>query len=226
MRRVFSLYDSSVGKKIVMAVTGTILVLFVIAHMFGNLKVYQGPEAFNKYAEGLRVFGDPFVGRGDALWLARIVLLLAVVLHIAAATQLVLRSKAARKVGYKTYESDLIFSYASRTMVWGGIIVLAFVVFHILHLTTGTVHPSFDHEDAYHNFVAGFRVWPVSLAYIAAMIPLGFHLYHGIWSAFQTLGANNPRYNDYRRPLAILLALAVVVGNISFPVAVLTGIID
>jgi succinate dehydrogenase / fumarate reductase, cytochrome b subunit len=224
MQRAVGLTDSSVGKKILMAITGTVLLLFVIGHMVGNLKVYQGPVAFNEYAEGLRGFGAPLLGHGQVLWIVRLVLLAAVLIHIWAAFSLTRMSRAARSVGYRKYES-LAFSYASRTMFWGGIIVLVFIVYHILHLTLGTVHAGFVPGDAYHNFVAGFRVWPVSLFYIAAMIPLGLHIYHGLWSALQTLGANNPRYNRYRRPVALGIALIVVIGNISFPLAVLTGIV-
>jgi succinate dehydrogenase / fumarate reductase cytochrome b subunit len=224
MRRAISLYDSTVGKKIAMAVSGVILVGFVIAHMLGNLKVYQGPEAFNHYAEGLRTIGAPIFARGQLLWIARAILLAAVGIHILAAVQLTLHSRAARAVPYTRYDS-LAFSYASRTMVWGGLIILAFVIYHLLDFTFGTVHPAFVPADAYHNFVTGFRRLPVALAYIAAMIPLGFHLYHGIWSVFQTLGANSPTYNRYRRPLALAITLAVILGNISFPVAVLTGLV-
>ena len=222
MRRLFSLYESTVGKKITMAVSGIVLIGFVVAHMVGNLKVYQGREPFNHYAEGLRVFGAPFFAQGQLLWIARLILLAAVGVHILAAVQLTLRSRAARAQGYQRFDS-LVFSYASRTMFWGGLIIAAFVVYHLMHFTFGNAHPDFIPGDAYHNFVVGFRSWPVSLAYIAAMIPLGFHLYHGTWSIFQTLGANNPRYNRYRRPLAVVIALAVVLGNISFPLAVLAG---
>jgi succinate dehydrogenase / fumarate reductase, cytochrome b subunit len=225
MRRIFSLWRSTVGKKITMAVTGLILIGFVVFHMLGNLKVFQGPEAFNHYAEGLRTFGDPFFGRGQLLWLLRIGLLAAAVVHITAATQLVLHSRRARAVGYRRYDNDMVFSYASRTMVWGGVIILAFVVYHLMHLTFGNAHPDFVHGDAYHNLVRGFQSLPVSIAYIAAMIPLGFHLYHGFWSMLQTLGATNPKWNRMRRPAAAALALFVVLANISFPVAVLTGVV-
>ena len=222
--RALALWDSTVGKKILMAVSGLILYGFVIAHMVGNLKVYFGPEAFNHYAEGLRTFGDPFFGRGQLLWIARIILLAAVAVHIVAMVNLFLKSKRARKHPYKKYQSNE-FSYASRTMVWGGIAILAFVIFHLLDLTFGTVNPEFRHGDAYHNFVTTFQRVPVSIAYIAAMIPLGMHLYHGFWSMLQTLGANNPKYNRYRRPLAMTLAWLIVLGNISFPIAVLTGVV-
>jgi succinate dehydrogenase / fumarate reductase cytochrome b subunit len=219
------LWGSSVGKKITMAVTGLILVGFVVAHMAGNLKVYLGKEAFNNYAEGLRTFGEPFLPYGTALWIARIVLLVSVIIHITAATQLTLAAKRARPVEYRKYEKDLVFSYASRTMAWGGIIILLFVIFHLMNLTFGNVHPDFIAGDAYHNFVTGFENVPTSIVYILAMIPLGLHLYHGFWSMLQTLGANNPKYNHLRRPIAMGLALAVTLANISFPIAVLLGIV-
>ncbi|HEX6306884.1 MAG TPA: succinate dehydrogenase cytochrome b subunit [Longimicrobiales bacterium] len=225
MRRIASLWHSTVGKKIVMAATGLILIGFVVFHMLGNLKVYQGAEAFNHYAEGLRTFGDPFFGRGQLLWLLRIGLLGAVITHLVAAAQLTIRSRQARPIGYTKYDRDLVFSYASRTMVWGGLIILAFVVYHLMHLTFGNVHPDFIHGDAYHNFVAGFESWPVSIAYVLAMIPLGFHLYHGFWSMLHSFGATNPKFNHLRRPIAAVLALGVVLPNISFPVAVLAGLI-
>jgi succinate dehydrogenase / fumarate reductase, cytochrome b subunit len=226
MARAFSLWGTTVGKKIAMATSGVILIGFVVGHMVGNLKVYQGPEIFNHYAEGLRMFGLPFFSTGQLLWLVRVVLLAAVLIHIIAAFQLTRRARQARAVGYRRYDNDLVFSYASRTMVWGGVIILLFVVYHLLHFTFGTAHPNFIHGDAYHNFVVGFSSVPVSVAYIAAMIPLGFHMYHGFWSMLQTLGANNPTYNRYRRPVAAFLAAIVVIGNISFPVAVLTGIVS
>jgi succinate dehydrogenase / fumarate reductase, cytochrome b subunit len=216
--------ESSVGKKILMAGSGLILWGFVIGHMIGNLKVYQGPEAFDHYAEGLRTFGDPFFGRGQLLWIVRGALLFAVAMHIVAAVQLVLKSRAARKVGYRKFE-PMTFSFASRTMAWGGVAILAFVIYHLLHLTFGTVHPDFREHQAYHNFVAGFQSVPVSIAYIIAMIPLGLHLYHGLWSALQTLGLNNSAYRDWRRPVAAVIAVAVIGANISFPIAVLTGIV-
>src|SRR5688500_16020613 len=207
---------TTVSKKILMALSGLILWGFVIGHMVGNLKVYQGPEAFDHYAEGLRTFGSPFFGRGQLLWVVRAALLFAVVVHIVAAVQLVLKSRAARNVGYRKFE-PLTFSMASRTMAWGGVAILAFVIYHLLHLTFGSAHPDFRSHQAYHNFVAGFQSVPVSIAYMLAMIPLGFHLYHGLWSAFQTLGMNNPTYNRLRRPTAAVISAAVVAANLSFP---------
>lgn len=224
MRRAATLWDSTVGKKIVMAVTGLILVLFVLGHAFGNLKAFQGPEHFNAYAQGLRSFGAPLLAHEQVLWLVRAVLIVSVVLHIWAGIALTLKSWQARDTGYTRFDY-LGFAWASRTMFWGGLIIFAFVVFHLLDLTWGTVNPGFVEGDVYRNFVATFQRWPVSLGYIVAMIPLGLHLYHGFWSMFQTLGWNNPRYNAYRRPLVALIALAIFLVNISFPLAVLTGII-
>ena len=220
----YVLWTSSVGKKILMAVSGLVLYGFVVGHMIGNLKVYMGRDAFNHYAEGLRTFGAPFFGYGQLLWLIRIVLLAALLVHLAAVFQLTRQSKAARKHSYKKFDG-LEFSYASRTMLWGGLLVLAFVVYHLMHLTFGNAHPGFIHGDAYNNFVVGFRQWPVSVAYIAAMIPLGMHMYHGFWSMLQTLGANNPKYNRLRRPTALTLSLVIVLLNISFPLSVLFGFV-
>lgn len=222
--RVLKLYQSSVGKKILMAVSGLILWAYVIGHMAGNLKVYMGAEAFNHYAEGLRTIGDPLFSRGQLLWVARVILLAAVIVHIAAAVQLVLASRRARKTGYQRFEPET-FSAASRTMVWGGLTILAFVIYHLMHFTFGNAHPDFRPGDPYHNFVTGFQSVPASLAYVVAMVPLGFHLYHGLWSTFQTLGANNPAYNRWRRPVAAVIAIAVIAANLSFPIAVLSGVI-
>lgn len=222
MRRLTRLYSSTVGKKVVMALTGGILVLFVLAHMAGNLKAFQGAEAFNSYADAIREAGSPFFPHEGALWTMRVVLLAAVGLHVWAAYQLYRQSKEARSVGYRKRES-LSFSYASRTMRWGGVILLAFVIYHVLHFTTGHAHTSFVEGDAYANLVAAFRNPLVSLAYIVAMGALGLHLYHGIWSTFQTLGLNHPKYNPYRRPLAAVLSILLFVGFIAVPVAVMAG---
>ena len=210
---------SSIGRKVVMAVTGAILFGFVIGHMIGNLQVYLGPEAMNGYGLFLR-----HVLHGAGLWIARAVLLASVVLHIWAATSLTLSSRAARPFGYRELRWKES-TYASRTMRWSGVIILVFVIYHLLHLTFGTVHPSFIEGDVYHNFVAGFRSMPVSLFYILAMILLGLHLRHGVWSMFQTLGVSHPRYIRMARIGAWIFAVVVVLGNISFPLAVLAGIL-
>jgi len=225
MRRVLSLYRSSVGKKILMAATGVVFVLFVLAHMYGNLKAFYGPEKFNHYAEFLREVGAPMFGHGQLLWIFRIVLLAAVAIHVLMALQLWLMSRAARPVPYAKGLRPEESTYASRTMRWGGVILAAFVTYHLLHFTVGTVHPDFVPGAAYENLVIGFQSWPVVLAYTVAMAALCLHLYHGVWSALQTLGANHPRYNRYRRPLAVVVAGVVFVGFMSVPVAVVAGII-
>lgn len=207
-----------------MAGTGLLLLLYVIGHMLGNLKVYQGAEKFNAYAEGLRGFGAPFLGEGEGLWLVRIVLVAATLIHIVAAVQLARRSRGARSVGYRKTPHDEV-GYASRTMRWGGVVIFLFVVYHLLHFTWGTAHPDFIRGDVYHNFVTGFSSWPVSAVYVAANLVLALHIYHGIWSASQTLGVQNPRWKRWRRPVSGLVAGAILVGNVSFPAAVLTGIL-
>ena len=211
--------ESSVGRKLVMAVTGIVLFGFVVGHMIGNLQVYLGPAALNHYAELLRE-----LGHGGMIWVVRGVLLAAVGLHVWAAVTLALENRAARPERYRRlrYEAS---DYASRTMIWSGPLLAAFVVYHLLHLTVGSVHHSFVPGDVYHNVVAGFRVWPVAAFYIACMLALGLHMYHGVWSMLQTLGLEHPRYNAWRRVVAAFFTLVVVIGNISIPVAVLTGVV-
>lgn len=224
MRRLLKFFRSSIGMKVVMAVSGLILVLFVIGHMAGNLKVFQGPEKFDAYAEFLREMGYPLVGHGQLLWVVRIVLLVALVAHLGAAIQLTRLGVEARPVRYRRWTPDAS-TYASRTMRWGGVIVLAFVVYHLLHLTFGAAHPDFVAGAAYHNVIVGFRSWPVAASYAVAVTALGFHLYHGVWSVFQSLGANHPDYNRYRRPLAGAVAVVVTLGFITVPIAVVTGLV-
>jgi succinate dehydrogenase / fumarate reductase cytochrome b subunit len=214
-----SFLASTIGKKVVMAVTGVVLVGFVVGHMIGNLTAYLGAEAMNAYAEWLRT-----LLHGAALWIVRGGLLASVLLHVWAAVALTVENRRARPIGYRRTHRERS-TYASRTMVWSGPILALFVVYHLLHFTTGSVHPSFVPGDAYRNFVEGFRVAPVSLFYVFAMLALGVHLYHGVWSMLQTLGLSHPRYNHLRHGLAGLLTAVVVVVNISFPLAVLAGVI-
>lgn len=224
MGRTAALFRTSIGLKITMAVSGIVFVGFVIGHMLGNMKVYLGAEVFNHYAEGLREFGAPFLGHGQFLWIARAVLIVALVVHVWSALKLTRQSHAARDEGYRK-RASMEFSRSSRSMRWGGVALLTFIIYHLLHLTFGLVHPDFIPGDAYHNLVTGFESVPVSVVYMVAMIALGLHLYHGVWSAFQTLGISGPRINRWRRPLAMGIALFVVAGNLSFPVSVLTGIL-
>jgi succinate dehydrogenase / fumarate reductase cytochrome b subunit len=214
-------FGSTVGKKVVMAATGIFLVVFVIGHMIGNLQVYLGPEALNHYGELLRE-----LVHGSFIWVFRAVMLTAVVLHVWAATATTLGSWKARPIGYRRRQTYTESTYASRTMRWGGAILLIFIIYHILHFTTGQLHNDFVPGDVYHNVVAGFSVWWVSAFYIFAMIVLGFHLWHGVWSMLQTLGLSHPSYNGLRTVIAWLVTLAVVLGNISIPVAVLTGLVS
>lgn len=225
MHRVAQLYGSSVGKKVAMAVTGVILFLWTVGHVYGNLKAFEGAEAINAYAEHLRTMGEPLLGHGQALWAIRLLLVVALGVHVAAATQLTLQSRAARPVSYR-HPPHLELSYASRTMRWGGVIILLYVVYHLMHLTWGTAHADFVAGDVYHNLITGFRSWPVTGVYLLATAALAFHLYHGLWSAFQTLGANHAYYNAVRRPIAAVSAIALFAGFAAVPVAVQLGVLS
>jgi succinate dehydrogenase / fumarate reductase cytochrome b subunit len=215
---------STLAKKAIMAVTGLILFGFVLAHMIGNLKLYGGAEKLNAYAVGLREMGAPVFGHEELLWIARLVLLVAVGLHIWSAWALTRISHKARPQGYAVVSRQAA-TYASRTMRWGGVIVLAFIVFHLLHLTTGQAHPDFNHGDVYRNVVIGFSNPLVSGFYILAQVFLGLHLYHGLWSLCQSLGWSGPRFDRVRKNFAITFALVVSLANISFPLAVLAGFV-
>lgn len=225
MRRVLNIYRSTVGKKVLMAASGIVFTGFILGHMYGNLKAFFGPETFNHYAEFLREMGAPLLMHGQLLWVFRIALLIAVLLHVLPAAQLWLLSRSARPVKYARKLDTLETTLAARTMIWGGALIGIFVVLHILHLTTGTLHPDFIPGDAFNNLVVGFQWAPIPILYIAVMGAICMHLYHGVWSFLQTLGLNHPRYNKYRRPLAVTVAAAVFVGFISVPVGVLAGIL-
>ncbi len=222
---IIDLYRSPMAKKAVMAVTGLMLFGFVVTHMLGNLKLYFGPEKLNEYAHGLRQIGEPFFGPGEFLWVARIGLLVAVVLHILSAWQLTQINRRARPEAYRkeSYEKS---TYASRTMRWGGVIILLFIIYHLLHLTTGDLHSDFKSGDVYHNVITGFSQPLISGFYILANIALGFHLFHGLWSMFQSLGLNGGRFNALRKQIAVAFAVLISAANISFPLAVLTGLVQ
>jgi succinate dehydrogenase / fumarate reductase cytochrome b subunit len=215
---------TSIGKKLLMAGASIILFLYIVAHLAGNLKVFFGPDPFNHYAEWLRVAGSPLFPEEGVLWLARVVLLAALAVHVGAYVQLWLRKRQARSTRYRKYDPQ-VFSWTSRTMAWGGIAIFAFVAFHLLHLTTGDAHPDFIPGDPYNNVISGFRVWWVAGIYIVGVLALGMHLYHGLWSALQTFGVNNPKYNRYRRPTAGVIAVLITIGYLSIPVSVLMGVI-
>jgi len=217
--RATAFWYSTTGKKIVMAITGVILLLFVIGHMVGNLQIYEGRERLNAYGQLLHSLSE-------VLWAVRAVLIVSVVLHIIATVQLALRNKAARPVGYSRREA-INSSYASRTMYWSGPIVLAFVIFHLLHLTAGYIVPgaAFIEGDVYHNVVSGFQVWWISAWYIFAICLLGLHLRHGIWSMFQSVGLNHPRFTPLLKQAALWITVIIVIGYISIPISVLLGLV-
>jgi succinate dehydrogenase / fumarate reductase, cytochrome b subunit len=216
--RVRLFWDSTIGKKVVMAATGLIMVGFVIAHMLGNLQVFIGRERMNAYAAFLR-------STGELLWMARAVLLVAVVLHIVAALQLTRIDQAARTVSYARTEPQAS-TVASRTMRWGGVALLLFIIFHLLHFTTGTIRPApFSHGDVYANVIGGFRVWWVTAIYVLAMIALALHLYQGTWSSFRTLGLSRPAPDPFKRRAAVVVTVLVWLGFTVVPLAVFAGLV-
>lgn len=224
MSRVDALTHSLVGQKVLMAVTGVVLIGFLVGHVYGNLKIFQGPDHFNAYAEGLRTLGAPVFGYSHLLWIARVILLASLAGHVWAAYVVTVASRRARPVDYHTL--DLVATtYAARTMRWGGVVILLFVIYHLLDFTFGRVNPGFVPGDVYRNVIASFSVPVVAYFYIAAVLALGLHLYHGMWSACQTLGLNHPRYNHLRRAAAGILTVLIVAGFISIPVAVQAGIL-
>jgi succinate dehydrogenase cytochrome b subunit len=220
-------WATAIGKKVVMAVTGAVMVAFVIAHMLGNLKIFAGPYEINAYSRALRTVGQPELGYGDALWMVRIVLLAAVTLHIIAAVQLTRLSWKARPVNYQ-YRKNVESTWAAETMRWGGLLLALFIVFHILHFTVGAVgfQPG-QYRDlhVYQNVVAGFSVRPVAVFYIIAMAALCLHLDHGLWSFLQTLGGSTPRNVATLRVISRIIAIVIFAGFISVPLSVMTGLV-
>jgi succinate dehydrogenase cytochrome b subunit len=218
MSRLRLLWDSSVGKKIVMAVTGLIWVAYLITHVVANLLVFQGPAKINAYSAFLH-------GTGGALWGARLVLIAALVLHVIAAIQLADRKKEARPTGYAAGREPQVSTWASRTIRWGGALILLFLVYHILHFTIGTAHPDFVESNPYHNVATGFRSLPVVALYLIAMGAVGLHLYHGLWSSGRSLGVSPPSPRPLRRSVALVLALLVWLGFSVIPIAVYAGVV-
>jgi succinate dehydrogenase / fumarate reductase cytochrome b subunit len=219
MNRALRFYRAAIGKKIVMGVTGLIGIGFVIAHMSGNLLAFRGPDAINAYAHFL-------ASTGELLWILRIVLIVAVVLHVVAAYQLTMQNRAARPYDYAKRESQ-VSTWAARTMRWGGVLLLIFIVLHIMHFTNPGWRPEgvFDKADVYTNIVMSFRIWWITLFYVAAMIALGLHLYHGAWSSVRSLGAAQPTERPLHRTVALAVAIIVWLGFTAVPVAVFVGLI-
>jgi succinate dehydrogenase / fumarate reductase, cytochrome b subunit len=210
--------------KFVMALTGTVFLLYLVAHMLGNLKIFFGEQALNTYASWLREIGEPALPGEGMLWLIRVVLLAALVAHVVAATALALRARRARPVKY-AHRRPVSTSYASRTMRWGGVIILLFVIYHILDLTTGTVNPNGVPGEVYDNVVADFSRWYVTLAYTVAMVALGFHVRHGVWSALQTLGRSSGPYQMRYKAIALVVAVILTAGFLAVPFAVQFGLV-
>jgi succinate dehydrogenase / fumarate reductase cytochrome b subunit len=227
---IIDIYRSSVGKKWVMALTGIMLMGFVLFHMIGNLKMYLGATDFNHYAEFLRQLLVPIIPPTGVLWILRVSLIVAFALHIHSAYSLTRINRKARPVAYKSPRDYVAVNWAARTMRWSGIIVGLFLLWHLADLTWGWANPDFVNGDPYSNVATSFDRPAVAALYIIAMIALGFHLYHGAWSIFQSLGSMsprfNPRHNPLRRGFAAGFAILVAGVNISFPIAVLTGIVS
>jgi succinate dehydrogenase / fumarate reductase cytochrome b subunit len=224
LSRAIDFYTAPIGKKAVMAATGVVLFGYVLGHMLGNLQIYSSnPGQINHYAAFLH---NP--ANAVALWGIRGFLLLCVGLHIVAATQLWLQNRAARPVGY-CRKDDASGSYAARTMIWSGPILGAFIVFHVLHLTVGSVVPlgpdlGANAPDVRFNVIHGFHDYPaIAAVYIVAMVLLCLHLFHGVWSMFQSVGVSHPRYTPWLKRIAAVVALAVAIGNTSIPIAALAG---
>lgn len=216
-----------------MAVTGVILVLFLIAHMYGNLKIFSGQQAFDDYSAYLRNLGEPLLPYSGALWLMRLVLLASILLHIYAAVTLWHRARAvtggrgaARYVSTKARRGHQR-SYASFTLRWGGVVIGLFVIYHVLHLTTNTIAPGGASASPYERMINGFQLWPVVLSYTVALIALAFHLRHGLWAAFASLGWNrSPRVRRNLNVMATVVTVVIIAGFLIPPFAILFGVVQ
>ncbi|MBX3246460.1 MAG: succinate dehydrogenase cytochrome b subunit [Myxococcales bacterium] len=227
--KALTLYETTIGKKAVMAVSGVVLLGFTVGHLAGNLKAYAGPTEYNEYAQWLRTVPA-------LLWGTRLALLFAVAAHIYSAFSLWRRNKQARPTRYHK-KADLATDYAAKTMYLSGPILLFYILFHLVHLTFGgqifgeglifgLEGYTWEVSNPYNNLVRGFQHWPVVIPYVLGVLALGVHLFHGIWSMFQSLGANHPKYNHLRRDVAIGLAALLTIGNLSFPIAVMAGYLE
>jgi len=223
---LLELYGSALGKKYAMAISGIVMMGFIVAHTVGNLKLYAGADAIDTYGAWLRDVGYPALPHSGLLWILRLGLIVALVVHLHAAWALSRMNRRARPVRYQSKRDYVAADFAARTMRWTGIIVLLFIGFHLADLTFGVANTSeFEHGAVYANTVASFSRPAVSIFYVIANLALAYHLYHGGWSMFQSLGLNNRRFNHWRRYFAIGFAAVVVLPNISFPIAVLTGVV-
>jgi succinate dehydrogenase / fumarate reductase cytochrome b subunit len=219
-----TLWRSTIGKKAVMAVTGLIMLLFLLLHMLGNLKIFFGPHDFDAYAAWLRTIGEPVLHSTWYLWLQRAVLLVAVVSHVTCAAQLSTRDKAARPTRYAHHQRPRA-SFATSTMRWGGVILALFIVWHLLDLTVGVTNPDFATGEPYHNVVVDFQVWWINVLYLVAVVLLGLHINHGFWSATQTLGVNRSAREVAIRTVGSTLAVVITAGFAAVPIGVMTGLV-
>lgn len=230
MSLIVKFYSSTVGKKVAMALSGIVLVLFVVGHMAGNLKIFAGinPDSgdykIDDYGRFLRTMGSEMLGEYGVLWVVRVVLLACLVIHAVSGILLARANRAAKPEGYKV-KSYRSANAASLTMLYGGLFLLLFVTFHILHFTTGTVHFSFVEDEIYHNVWSAFQNVLTAGFYVVAMALLALHLYHGTWSMFQTLGVDTPRWNKGLRTVAKFVAIALFVGFSAVPVSIATGLL-
>lgn len=221
------LYRTSVGQKMLMAVSGLVLVGFVLSHMVGNLKIFLGRTELDTYAQGLRTLGEPIFPEGSLLWALRTLVFAAFVTHIGCAIQLSIRSRRARQIRYQKTD-HVAADLPAVTMRWGGLFLALFVVFHLANFTWGTIHPGYTYVrgQVYNNVVGTFKQWWMTLIYLVMMGALGLHLFHGTWSMFQTLGFNNRRWNATVRRVTAALAIIIVLGFISVPIAVYAGAVS
>jgi succinate dehydrogenase cytochrome b subunit len=219
-------WKSAVGKKWVMAVSGVILLFYVLAHMVGTLKVFLGEEEINRYAEWLRTLGEPAFPRTVVLWGMRSVLIAAFFFHIVAAYQLTRMNHRARPVKYQSPRDYAAANFASRTMRWTGVIIALFLVYHLLDQTWGPANDHFVRGDPYHNLYESFQRVPVAIVYILANIALGIHIFHGAWAMWNSLGINNPKYNLWKRYFAAGFAAVITVGYVSMPLLIVLDVVN
>lgn len=231
MNRLTSLYNTSIGKKFIAAITGLILFGFLVGHVAGNLKAFTGSSEngvphIDEYGQFLKEVGEPMLPYMVGLWMARTVLLISLVLHVVVVIQLAMASAEARPVNYVRSRKTAA-SLPAQWMMYSGLLILGFIIFHILHFTTGSIRlGEFEHGYVYSNLWNSFSMPAVAIGYLLAMIVLGFHLYHGVWSLFQTLGIDNPDRNKGLRMFAIIATVGLAVGFAVVPLAFMFGALD